>query len=282
MRAVSALVRNRPVANECATPRAEWIFCDDFESDRTARYFEYDSRDSSFQRVAGAGVLGSEAMRAHFDSGQVNAGSLKLAFGRVPVGHMHPVDSGATRYSDIYWRVYFRTDSTWTGGGGDKLSRAQSLVSPTWAQAVGAPVWSGKERDASYLVIDPHVGTDTSGALVATTYNDFPHLRWLGAARSVTPIFDAAHAGKWYCIEAHVKLDDPGTSNGVFELWIDDWLEARRDHLAWLGRAQRAYGINTVFLENYWNAGSPASQSRYFDNFVVSTRRIGCGRITPP
>jgi hypothetical protein len=71
-------------------------------------------------------------------------------------------------------------------------------------------------------------------------------------------------------------------SNGVFELWIDDWLEARRDHLAWLGRAQQAYGINTVFLENYWNAGSPASQSRYFDNFVVSTRRIGCARITPP
>lgn len=278
----SDTVRHRPVADECATPRAEWIFCDDFESDRTARYFEYDPHDSSFVRVAGTGVLGSTAMRAHFAAGQTNAGSLKLAFGKVPTAYMHPVDSGTVAYRDVYWRIYVRTDSTWTGGGGDKLSRAQSLVSARWVQAMGAPVWSGSGADATHLVIDPYAGTNETGALVATTYNDFAHLRWLGAARSVTPIFDAAHAGHWYCVEAHVRLDDPGMSNGVFELWIDDWLEIRRDGLTWLGSVQPPYGINTVFLENYWNAGSPVPQNRYIDDFVVSTRRIGCGRITPP
>jgi len=36
------------------------------------------------------------------------------------------------------------------------------------------------------------------------------------------------------------------------------------------------YGISTVFLENYWNDGSPQLQERTFDSFVVSTRRIGC------
>jgi ATP-dependent helicase/DNAse subunit B len=30
-----------------------------------------------------------------------------------------------------------------------------------------------------------------------------------------------------------------------------------------------------VFLENYWNDGSPHLQE-YFDSFVVSTQRIGC------
>lgn len=109
---------------------------------------------------------------------------------------------------------------------------------------------------------------------MTTTYNDFAHLRWLGA----TPIFDVAHAGRWYYIEAHARLNDTGRSNGLFELWIDDWLEARRADLDWAGR-QREYGINTVFLENYGNAGSPADQSRYFDDFVVSTQRIGCGRV---
>jgi hypothetical protein len=36
------------------------------------------------------------------------------------------------------------------------------------------------------------------------------------------------------------------------------------------------YGINAVYLENYWNEGSPQPQDRYFDNFVIATERIGC------
>lgn len=45
--------------------------------------------------------------------------------------------------------------------------------------------------------------------------------------------------------------------------------------LTWHG-AVSEYGINTVFLEHYWNGGAPRAQERYFDNFVVSTQRIGC------
>ena len=29
-----------PPANECAAPKPEWIWCDDFEEDRIASYFE--------------------------------------------------------------------------------------------------------------------------------------------------------------------------------------------------------------------------------------------------
>lgn len=38
----------------------------------------------------------------------------------------------------------------------------------------------------------------------------------------------------------------------------------------------REYGINAVYLENYWNEGAPQPQERDFDNFVVSTSPIGC------
>ena len=69
--------------------------------------------------------------------------------------------------------------------------------------------------------------------------------------------------------------NDPGRANGVFELWISGGLEARLEGLNWQG-AYSDYGINTVFLENYWNDGAPQPQERYFDNFVVSTQRIGC------
>jgi hypothetical protein len=274
---------NHPVVHECDAAPPGWIFCDDFESNRLGRYFEYSQKDSSFERADSVGVLGSAGMRVRFRKGQVDAGSLKIAFGKTPTPSMRPVDSGTATYHDLYWRVYVRNDSTWTGGGGDKLSRAQVLVTPKWAQAMGAPVWSGgggKLPGSNYLTIDPYSGTDPAGKLQTTTYNDFPRLRWLGAVRGSTPIFDSTHVGKWYCVEAHVRLNDPGQSDGVFELWIDDYLEARHANLNWIGDFT-GYGINTVFLENYWNAGSPVEQYRYMDNFVVSTQRIGCGRLIP-
>ena len=88
-------------------------------------------------------------------------------------------------------------------------------------------------------------------------------------------MFNAANVGTWHCIEAHVRLNDAGSSNGVFEFWINGASQVQKTTLNWLG-AYSAYGINAVFLESYWNNGSPVAQERYFDNFVVSTERIGC------
>jgi hypothetical protein len=164
------------------------------------------------------------------------------------------------------------------GGGGDKLSRVVILSDSNWAQALAAHVWSGRDGTSkNYLLLDPASGTSEAGALVTTHYNDFEHLRWLGSQQGATPIFDAAHAGQWYCVEAHVRLNDADRANGIFELWIDDQLDARREGLNWVGRYSE-YGLNAIFLENYWNDGAVAAQSRTIDNFVVSTARIGCGR----
>ena len=76
-------------------------------------------------------------------------------------------------------------------------------------------------------------------------------------------------------MEVHVRRNSADAADGLFELWLDGRPAARRDALDWDGRAS-AHAWNAVFLENYWNAGSPADQSRTFDNFVVSTARIGC------
>jgi hypothetical protein len=122
--------------------------------------------------------------------------------------------------------------------------------------------------------MDPATGV-SGDTVMETTYNDFPHQQYLGSRPSLIPIFDAAHVGQWYCVEAHVKLNDAGQSNGKFEFWINGQLQASRSDLNWVG-GYSAYGINVVFFENYWNNGSPKAQSRYFDNIVVSTEQIGC------
>ena len=140
-----------------------------------------------------------------------------------------------------------------------------------------AHVWSGRApgSDPDRLYLDPASGTDAAGNVRTTKYNDFVNLRWLGAAEGATPIFDEVHVGRWYCVEAHAKLNNAGHANGIFELWIDDALQAQRTGLNWIG-SYSTYGINAVFFENFWNDGSPVVQERYLDDLVVSTRPIGC------
>src|SRR5688500_10098685 len=93
---------------ECASPRPGWIWCDDFERDRLEGYFEYNTASGAFARVAGVGRSGSFAMRARLRRGIVEAGNLKVAFGRTPSGYIRPIDGGTATYRDVYWRVWVR------------------------------------------------------------------------------------------------------------------------------------------------------------------------------
>jgi hypothetical protein len=215
-------------------------------------------------------------MHARFVVGQAQAGSLHLAFGRTPAPYFRSVDGGTRDHREIYWRVWIRTDSAWIGGGGYKLSRATVFADEKWAQAMIAHVWSGEGARREHLVLDPASGTDRQGNVRTRKYNDFARLRFIGSQLGRTSVFSGERIGRWQCVEASVLLNDPGRANGRFVLWVDGVEDARREQLNWLG-SYSAFGLNAVLLENYWNGGAPRPQSRYFDNFVVSTARIGCG-----
>src|SRR5690606_22621920 len=88
------------LVNECSRPQSAWIWCDDFDQNRMGQYFEYDSRGDRFVRATSVGIGGSGGMRARFNAGDVNAGSLKLAFGRTPGSYFRPVDAGTANYRD--------------------------------------------------------------------------------------------------------------------------------------------------------------------------------------
>lgn len=258
------------LVRECDAPRAEWIWCDDFESNRLAAYFEHEDKDGDFARAADIGLEGSAGMRASWSKGQVSVGWLHVAFGRTPSGYFSPVDAGDTDYREIHWRFFLRYDDDWTGGGGSKMTRARVFHSEEgWVQAMAAPVWSGDPPHTEVVGLDPVSYTDEQGNVTGTA-------RWLGHQEGSATIFADADVGPWHCIEARVRLNDAGSANGEFQVWIDGELDAQRTGLNWVG-AYDGFGINTVTLDNYWNAGAPKAQSRYFDNLVVSTAAIGCG-----
>ncbi len=261
--------------NECANPDPAWIFCDDFEQDRSAQYFEGKSFVSN-NRTAGAGWNGSTAVKGAFKQGIESAGGMKVAFGKTPSSYEAPVSHNGEKIRELYYRMYLKNDANWIGGGGYKLSRVTSLAE-NWAQPFIGHVWSGNSvpgnPDKDYLLLDPASGTDETGNLLSTEYNDFDHLRWLNQKKGLTPIFSSDYVGKWYSIEVHIKLNDAGQSNGVFEYWINNTLQASKTGMNWVGNYD-AYGINTVLFENFWNNGAPQDQNRYFDNIVISTQKI--------
>lgn len=261
-----------PMCPGGSSPDPDVIFCDDFDDGTTvsSRYFDYDDDDGDFVPVSGAGYGGSTGMEVVWQAGEVDAGNLKVTFGRNPVSSQTHSD---TDFSEIYWRMYLKMEDGWTGNP-YKLSRATILADSNWSQAMIGHIWGGSSS-GDYLVMDPASGIGPGSKLATTKYNDFNNLTWLGSRTGTTPIFSTPSSGTWRCVEARVKLNTPGSSDGVFEFWVDGNLEASRTGLDWVSSWQK-YGVNAVFFENYWNSGSPTLQKRYFDNLVISSSRIGC------
>jgi Secretion system C-terminal sorting domain/Putative Ig domain len=268
-------------AQGCAcidTPSSGVIFCDDFESTDplSDRYFE--SSTSNFLPTNGVGVDGSRGLRAVFGVGTVDAGNIKKSFGRTPSNYIgNNAENPTVDYDEIYWRIDVRTQAGWQGGGGNKLSRATTFAASDWSQGMIGHVWS--DGPSGRLSMDPASGIDVNGNLVAVGYNDFANLRWLGSVTGNIDLFSTANSNKWYCVEAHVKLNTPGLNDGIFEFWVNDTLQGAKYNLNFHGTWNNDptnYMINTIMIENWWNTGSPVAQERYMDNFVISTNRIGC------
>lgn len=273
-----------PICPGGTNPDSNVIFCDDFEDTtplvRQGRYFEHNNNGGDFIVLDNVGLSNSRGMRALWQPGEVDAGSIKLAFGRNPSSYMNKGIRPNEDFREIYYRMYLKMQNGWVGDPA-KLSRATVIAANDWSQAMIAHLWGSGQ---SYLLIDPVRCVDTNNNVKCIGYNDFAHMDWLGNKSGITPIFDSNHDNQWFCIEAHVRLNDPGQSNGVQEFWIDGNLETTRNNLDFV-RTYSAYAINAVFFENYWNTGSPQQQERYFDNIVVSTQRIGClgqADTTPP
>ncbi|QNK60130.1 cadherin-like beta sandwich domain-containing protein [Paenibacillus sp. PAMC21692] len=269
------------IVNECSNMQSDWLFCDDYEINRMNQYFEW-TKQSQFYRTTEVGLDGSSGMKAEFrqsDGAQHDTGAIKVAFGRTPSSYFKSVAAQNEDLREVYFRFYIKHEEGWTGGGGDKLARLSSMQTSNWAQAISAHVWSGYSANKNFLLAEPARGTDVAGNLKSTGWNDQQNMTWLGSQSSQTPIFDEQYVGSWYAVETRVKLNDPGQSNGIFQIWIDDELQMSFTDLNWIGSYQigpgKGYGLNWLALENYWNIGSPQDQERYFDNFVVSRSKIG-------
>ena len=245
------------------------IWYDDFNEDRLSSYLEPSASSPHARRSAKENLGGTgHSMECYYPKGSQGFGNRKLVFGDSPVGK--PVRAGE-KFDDIYWRIYVKHQAGWSGSPA-KMSRATGLVTSKWNQAFISHVWSS----GLALTLDPATGV-RSNQVVTTQYNDFDRLKWLGnkpAGRF--PVHVTEESGRWVCIESRIKLNTPGKKDGYAALWVDGKLDTERNNLDFRGSyTGRGASVNAIFLEAYWNSGSPIDQYRWYDDFVVSTAPIG-------
>jgi hypothetical protein len=241
------------------------IWYDDFTA--VKRYIESEGgldTSESFGKSGGS-------MKAGFTKGAVEGeGNRKIAFGDFPAESGVIMRSG--HFDEIFWRFYVNHQHGWQGAPA-KMTRATSIVSENWQQSMIVHVWSG---DGNSITLDPASGVYGQTDSIRTThYNDFDNLSWLGnKPNSTFQITSEKESGWWIMVEASVKLNTPGKSDGSCRLWIDGIAEGERTNLNLRGSYVK-HGINAIFLESYWNSGAVKTEERWFDNLVISTRTIG-------
>lgn len=79
----------------------------------------------------------------------------------------------------------------------------------------------------------------------------------------------------WYCVEEHVKLNDPGVANGAVEVWVNG-----TQTIGSYGRLFKSSTNTQVFtyIQIYKQTGSGLM---YYDQFAAGNTRIGCSGSVP-
>ena len=248
------------------------IWYDNFDSEANqSTYFEGSGPLVDKEHIG----LSGKSLECFYAKGDQGKGERKLAFGDSPIGSDKAVRRGE-QFTEVYWRMYVKHQKGWTGGAPAKMSRATIINASNWSQAMISHVWGGGRGGS--LSLDPVRGA-AGTECVTTKYNDFDNLiakgKWLqNSPASQFKISATEESDRWVAVEAQAKLNTPGQSDGYNCLWIDGIKQCERTNLDFRS-SYTTKGINCLFLEAYWNSGSPVDQYRWYDDLVVSTKPIG-------
>ena len=237
-------------AGECDNWQAnhpEWLWCDGFETQDTLTVNYQDVSTNGMSVVTGEAFEGTHSLGQIYSQGQVDAGwIIRVSDGGFP--------------DHVFMRWYHKFEAGFQGFP-EKMARIRyRMRSGDWSSPYAVHCWL--ETDG-VLALD----------VAATNSTQANSGGWLPIARSSFSFADAKNIGRWICFEMEVKLNTPGATDGLYRLWADDSLIVERTNVDLRGAT--TYKINEMMLDCYWNEGSPKAQSRYYDNLVISTQKIG-------
>lgn len=245
-------------------PYVHQIFEDNVESDKTSQYFEVETASGRFGRAADPSY--DTAWKSVYQSGtQVNHGSLHLAFGKTPSSYFASVFSSSLDFADVTAEFDIRHSiaNPWT----DKLFRFIVFSATDYSQAAIGHAWA---ETSTQLKLDPATGTNASGTVITSGYNDFANLTFLGLQTGTAGVFGSTATTRKR-IKVRMRLDDPYQNNGVLQSYVDGVLDAQSTGAPFV-KSYTDYGINAAYFEAFTNTPQVQTYDRYFDNISVYGR----------
>lgn len=177
---------------------------------------------------------------------------------------------------EAYFRYYLMLSPGANISGGGKL--------PGFAGTYNKAGWGGRGNDgyegwsargAFYASIDnpdsPWVGHMPIGSYLYEADQDRKYgriLPWGNPLSTISP-------GRWYCIEQRLKLNTPGDSDGILEVWVDG--VKILSETALMFRKSSELKIEKVWF-NYYFGGVDKPKfpfNIYMDNIVIASEYIG-------
>ncbi len=140
-----------------------------------------------------------------------------------------------------------------------KMARIICYQAGNWNKKYSILFWIGGED--GHLSIERH--TKIAEA----------HREWPPNHEAPFRFSDPVNVGRWVHFELRVELGEGPRSDRV-QAWADGLLicDIAGDDIA---AGHRETTLNAMQWDCYWNGGSPVAQSRFYDDMVVSTERIG-------
>lgn len=247
------------------------LFAERFERNGWEAAWRRGGSVQNFQ-VAGAepGVepLQRNALKVVMEAGQHTGIDLQLP--------LKPL-AGGTEPEELYMRYYLRLGGDWDPSDVGKL--------PGLAGTYGKGGWGGRTTDGFN-------GWSARGGFFTTPPRDETLSRYRGSGLYLYHV-DASSGGygdlvgwnlgptgmlekkRWYCIEHHVRLNQPGRHDGVVRAWVDGQLAYERSDLMF--RSVPELRIQSAWLAVYHGGKAPAPQrmTLHIDNLVIARRYIG-------
>lgn len=232
--------------------RSEIIFEDNFDS-YTNTITGWSTSDSISLQNTG-GINNSKCARAYY----TRSGTTPYWFSK----------SVANRnLSEIYVRFYFKVDNPSGGAKFLKLFGVQNSPSGYANTTFMINYYSGTLYEISYGA--GGIENDTQTVIRYNGYKTDPNVNIVHASNAFDP-----RDGQWHCFEAHMKYNDNGQRNGVYQIWIDGQLRIHATNVVNRNDSNSRF-FSTVDLANYCHSNFTTPWNLWYDNVVISTTPIG-------
>ncbi len=179
---------------------------------------------------------------------------------------------------EAYFRYYMRLANDWVPFvDGGKL--------PGFAGTYGRAGWGGRKADpktgwslrgqfnrapsaGNPLHTRTAIGTYAYHADMEDTFGD--HWYWTQHGSGLL------ERNRWFCIEQYVRVNTPGSKDGVLRAWIDGRLAFEKTDLH--VRDVASLKVEKVWMNVYHGGTAKAARdmSLYLDNVVIARQPIGC------